>query len=495
MQRRTRTALAAVAAAAITGGLLSFTASTAVAADGTVVAKADFNKDGKGDIAASAHRATVNGKGWAGQVVALYGTGTGVNSTKRTLISQDTSGVPGAAETEDMFGWETAYGDFNGDGYHDLAVGSPGEDTTAGEYAGSVTVLWGTSTGLTGTGAITIADPSAGADRYWGVTLAAGDFDGDGKTDLASAGDNDDVLHVFKGGFTKTGGPAGRYTVALPTYSGAWNLQAGDVNGDKATDLVVDGDLGADFDALPEAPQPIFVDQNLLLFGGASGLTTEGSKRLRPGFVTGIGDVNADGFGDIVSGFTPDPDQANGDYVPYSAQGGQVWISYGSATGISEITGINQDTAGVPGAGETGDGFGWDLDLGDVNGDKYLDLVVGVPGETVDGYEATGSVVVLYGNAKGITGTGSQSFHQGTADVPGNNEDFDLFGLDVKLDDVTGDTKAELVVGSDENQNGAVLYLPGAGGKITGTGSRSISPTSLGVSTADQPGLGAVFAD
>ncbi|WP_151773489.1 FG-GAP-like repeat-containing protein [Streptomyces abyssomicinicus] len=493
MHKKTRTALAAVAAAALTGGLLTFAASTAVAADGTLVAKADFNKDKKGDIATTAAWAHVGGKANAGQVVALYGTSTGVNSTKRTVISQDTSGVPGAAEVDDLFGYETAYGDFNGDGYDDLAVGAPGEATTAGELAGSVTLLWGTASGITGTSAVTVKDPAAGADRIWGYTLAAGDFDGDGRTDLAIGG-ADTTLFVYKGGFTKTGGTGGYYAVDLPLYEGAWKLHAGDVNNDRATDLVVNGDALPDLDAPTEELESYVPEQNTLLFGSASGLTAAGHQSLRPGLITGIGDINGDKFGDIVSGFSWN-EELGGETIPYGAKGGKVWISYGSATGVGKIAGITQDTSGVPGSSETDDGFGASLDLGNVNGDAYLDLVVGVPGEDVDGVDETGSLVVLYGTASGITGTGAQSFHQGTAGVPGGNEWGDWLGIDVKLDDVTGDGKADLIAGSDENGNGAVLYMPASGSKITATGSRSISPTSVGVSTAEYPGFGWTFAD
>ncbi|MER5478335.1 FG-GAP and VCBS repeat-containing protein [Streptomyces sp. NPDC002734] len=495
MHKNTRTALATVAAAALTGGLLTFaTATTAVAADSTVVAKADFNKDKKGDVATSAAYAYVGGKDAAGQVVALYGTSTGVNSTKRTVISQNTSGVPGTAETDDLFGQETAYGDFNADGYDDLAVGAPGEDTTAGEDAGSVTILWGTASGLTGTSSVTIADPTAGEARMWGWTMAAGDFDHDGRTDLAVGG-NGNSLYVYKGGISKTGATGGGYTVDLPLQDSAWNLQAGDVNGDKATDLVINGDTLPDIAFPSDGLDEYVPEQNILLFGNSSGLTTAGFQTLRPGFITGIGDIDHDGYGDIVSGFSWDSTYGDGSTIPYAAKGGKVWITYGSATGAGRIAGITQDTSGVPGASETEDGFGADLDLGDVNGDAYLDLVVGVPGETVDGYSATGSVVVLYGTANGITGTGAQSFHQGSAGVPGNNEDGDLLGIDVKIDDLTGDGRADLVAGSDENGNGAVLYLPSSGGKITATGSRSISPTSVGVSTTNYPSFGWNFAD
>ncbi|MFE2030603.1 hypothetical protein ACFW9V_36855, partial [Streptomyces hygroscopicus] len=67
---------------------------------------------------------------------------------------------------------------------------------------------------------------------------------------------------------------------------------------------------------------------------------------------------------------------------------------------------------------------------------------------------------------------------------------------DTKLDDVTGDGKADLLVSSWENSgNGAVTYLPSSGTKITTTGARSVSPSSSGVSTTGTPNFGANFAD
>jgi len=66
----------------------------------------------------------------------------------------------------------------------------------------------------------------------------------------------------------------------------------------------------------------------------------------------------------------------------------------------------------------------------------------------------------------------------------------------MKLDDVTGDGRADLLAGSFENDgNGAVLHLPSNGTKITTTGSRTISPSTSGVSTTGYPNFGANFAD
>ncbi|MFI7140703.1 hypothetical protein ACIBQ5_24075 [Streptomyces massasporeus] len=66
----------------------------------------------------------------------------------------------------------------------------------------------------------------------------------------------------------------------------------------------------------------------------------------------------------------------------------------------------------------------------------------------------------------------------------------------MKLDDVTGDGRADVVAASYENDgNGAVLYLPSNGTKITATGSRTVSPSDSGVSTTGYPNFGANFGD
>ena len=108
-----------------------------------------------------------------------------------------------------------------------------------------------------------------------------------------------------------------------------------------------------------------------------------------------------------------------------------------------------------------------------------------------------GMVTVLYGSASGVnTSTGLQSFEQNTTGVPGTSEKNDLFGADVKLDDVNGDGKADLVIGSyEDSSDGAVTYLPSTGTKIGTTGSRALSVTAVGVSTAGTPQFGALFAD
>ncbi|MCD7440610.1 VCBS repeat-containing protein [Streptomyces lincolnensis] len=489
-QHHLRLALATATAAALTGGLLTFSAVTATAADSTTVPQADFNGDGKGDVAFHASTAYVAGKKDAGQFVAVYGTSTGVSSAKRHTISQNTAGVPGDAEAGDHFANDLAYADFNGDGYDDLAVSSAGEDLGKDVDAGAVAILWGSASGITGK-AVPVNDPAPTSHDFWGSTIAAGDFDGDGRADLA-VGSTGATIHVFKGGFTTAGTAGGRYTIKPPIAGtngdGPINLTAGDVNGDRRTDLVVDG-----YETVTENGW----NRNWFVPGTASGLSMASSQTLKPGVITAIGDINADGYGDIVTGAYWNSTTEDGQTMPDAAKGGKVWVTNGSASGPATVTGITQETGNVPGSSETDDWFGYELDLGDVNGDTYLDLVVGVAGEDLGGAADTGSVAVLYGTANGLdTTSGIQSFAQNTAGVPGADEHEDWFGLDVKLDDVTGDGRADLLVGSAENAgNGAVTYLPSNGTKITTSGSRTLSPSTSGVSTTGSPFFGANFAD
>ncbi|GAA3568109.1 FG-GAP and VCBS repeat-containing protein [Streptomyces osmaniensis] len=485
-----RLALATATAAALTGGLLSFAASPATAADSATVPHADFNGDGIGDVAFSADGAYVSGKKAAGQLVVLYGTATGVSSAKRHTISQNTTGAPGTAEAGDSFGYDTAFADFNGDGYDDIAVGASGEDVGSDVDGGGLAILWGSASGITGKG-VTVADPAPTAHDRWGKNLAAGDFDGDGKADLA-VGSNNATLYVFKGGFNSSGTPGGRYTIKPPIMgtdaNGPLNLTAGDANGDGRTDLVVDG---------YEYQTDYGWNENSYIPGSSSGLAMANIRTLKPGVITAIGDINHDGFGDIVSGAAWNATTEDGTTIPNAAKGGKVWVTYGTVDGPGSATGITQDTGNVPGTSETNDNFGWDLDLGDINGDGFLDLAIGVAGENIGSAANTGAVTILYGNASGLnTASGAQSFAQSTAGVPGTDEDDDLFGLDLRLDDVTGDGKADLIAGSAENDgNGAVTYLPSNGSKITATGSRSVAPSNSGVSTTGTPYFGANFAD
>lgn len=483
-----RTALAAATVAALTGGLLVATTGTA-AADGARPV-ADFNNDGYLDLAVSAPLAYVNGRAEAGQVVVLYGTATGISGAKRTVLSQDSAGVPGTAEAGDFWGYDPTAADFDGDGYTDLAVNAPYEDVGSDKDGGTVQILWGSANGLAG--GTTVADPTpSGHDRF-GYVLDAADYDGDNKADLA-IGSSSATVQIYRGGFGRTAGTTGGvYTVRPEILSGGSdngpkNLHSGDVNGDGIADLLVDG-----YDNQPDA-EDYYWNTNYYVPGSASGLNDDAAKKLPGGVITDIGDVNSDGYGDIVIGVQWD------DGVPGSRTGGKVAIIEGSVSGpTSSQTDIDQNTTGVPGSSETADGFGTELDLGDVNGDGHLDLAVGAPGESVDGVSNTGAVTVLYGAAdgSGITGEGAQWFSQNSPGVPNSDETDDGFGLDVHLADLNGDGKGDLTVGAwgENGGNGAVYALKSDGTRIASSGGVSVYTSTVGVSATGTPAFGINFA-
>jgi hypothetical protein len=281
--------------------------------------------------------------------------------------------------------------------------------------------------------------------------------------------------------------------------AGPINLTAGDVNHDGRTDLVVDGFETDSYEGW---------NANYYVPGSATGLTAAAAVKLTPGVITGIGDINGDGYGDIVTGANWDPTGNSSTTVPGSYSGGKVYVTLGTATGPGSRKSFTQNTGSVPGSSERGDEFGTELSMGDINGDGYQDVAVGAPGEdlTVGGTNRvnTGSVTVLYGSPSGLkVTTGIQYFSQDTAGVPDAAESHDHFGGELKLEDVTGDGKADLTIAAaGENGgttthagNGALTALKSDGTKIVTTGVRAISPTAAGVPTTGYPAFGANAAD
>ena len=114
--------------------------------------RGDFNGDGVDDLAVGAPGESLGAVAGAGAVHVLYGGAGGLTATGSQLWSQDSVGIVDSAEAGDGFGSTLSAGDFNGDGRDDLAVGVPAEDATTIVDAGFVHVIYGSATGLTATG-------------------------------------------------------------------------------------------------------------------------------------------------------------------------------------------------------------------------------------------------------------------------------------------------------------------------------------------------------
>jgi hypothetical protein len=435
----------------MSGGLL-------MAAAGPVAAAAakygdDFNGDGYRDYAEYTYQPA------GGGVVVTFGTASGPGTRTQT-VTQDSAGVPGADEDDDAFGEHRAAADFNADGYGDLAVSAVAEDVDGKESQGAVTILWGSANGLSG--GTTVPNKAPGSWGRMGSDLAVGDFNGDGRKELAVV--NANKAYVYRGTFAKSGVTGTVNTLDKTTFE-ATGLIAGKVDGDAKTDLVVIGDVVTD----------TYLASDAWYFKGGSTFTA--GKTLRLESVTGnsgeadrggdgvIADFDKDGYGDIAVGT-----------ALHDGYRGRVSVWYGSSTGPSTSARFTQATSGVAGTPEPDDSFGDSVSAGDVNGDGYKDLAIGAYGEAIGSVSYAGGVHVLYGRSSGLTGTGSQFFDRGTAGVPGAVEESDVFGYQVLLRDTNGDGRADLHVGGAASPG---VRLPGSASGVTTTGATAVSEAVL----------------
>ena len=448
----------------------------------------DFNGDGYTDLALPNPYGTVGTATTAGFVTVVYGSTSGPNTASKTTISQNTTGVPGVAEAADHFGFSVTSLDYDEDGYADLLVGAPDEDTTAGTNAGSETILWGSPSGLTGAGSQAAGEPEgAAAGNRFGYSLLAADFDGDGHTDWVDTSPGDGSFwtfhnpgptaaarasgtsgHVFapKATSRRARGRSGAKAAADNAVTG-FILAAGDVNGDAKPDLAIGWQ---DTDS-PTSGFDVWDN----FTGDGPAYANEAVTRVD---ALAVGDFENDGFGDVAAGGADESAGVGGHVTVYKGD---------AAVTLSRTSTITQDTTGMPGPGVAGDRFGYSLAAGHADNNDGADLAVGVPYRTVSSLSHAGEVIVLYGSAGGLTGARSQAFSQDTTGVPGAAEADDAFGWTVNLLDVSNDGYGELIGGApkENGTDGAVSLLFGSATGITTTGAQTWGAGTLGISGLD----------
>lgn len=351
---------------------------------GDALTTGDFNNDGYQDLIIGAPTEDVGEEIDAGTVHLIIGSAIGLVSLGNAVWDQNANGVAGTAETDDRFGTSVAAGDFNGDGYDDLAVGAPEENLGDEADAGSVTILYGFGGGLTDVGAQQWEQAIDGipgtrddGDRF-GDQVAAGDFNNDGYDDLAISATGEDIGNDDNAGEVTVlyGTPVGLTSIA----SFAWNQDT--------------GSIGDDVDANDRFGRTLLV-----------------------------ADFNGDGFADLAIG-VPEEDVGDNDNA------GGVNVIYGSTLGLTDVGNQfwTRDSAGIQGDPETEGQFGRAITAGDYNGDGFEDLAVGVPGEDVGSTANGGGVTIIYGSAIGLTANLNQRWNLDSAGVGGDPETDDFFG-------------------------------------------------------------------
>jgi hypothetical protein len=448
----------------------------------------------------------------AGIVVGLFSLANAVPAFAAVDNTYDLKIGPG----DSFFGTTSGAGDFNNDGYDDLAVGEYFYSSSKGR----VSIFFGTSTGLPTTADLTIVGASDG-DRIGQSLAAAGDVNNDGYEDLLVGGTGYNSLtgreYIFYGG-------ASMDTTADVTFTGESTgdrlgyraSAAGDVNNDGFDDVIV-GAIG----------YSSFTGRAYIYLGGSSmdntadvTLTGEASGNYFAASTAG-GDFNNDGYSDVIVGA-----------YQYSSNTGRAYVYYGGASmdNVADVTMTGETTNNYFGAYVTG---------GDIDNDGYDDAIVGATfysNDTGRVYIFRGSAsldntadVTLTGNAEGdelgypvtvigdVNDDGYNDVFVGAIAYPDSNftgqgfvyyggspmdtaaditfdaeHDYDEFGVSGTAGDFNDDGANDLVIGADCADNGAcdgAVYVYN-GVPAPASSSSSSSAASSSSSSAPSGGSG-----
>ncbi|MBK7876439.1 MAG: FG-GAP repeat protein [Planctomycetes bacterium] len=433
----------------------------------------DVNGDGFDDVAIGAPGWS-QGQAGEGRVEIRHGSAVGLANTVASGLE---SNVANAGAGSSVVG----LGDFDGDGYNDVAVGAPGY-TNGQPGEGAVLIYRGGASGVSVTPAWILERNQTGA-RFGAALARAGDLNRDGFPDLAvGAPDATDTLAQQGEVWVYYGSPFG------PTYRppavlrgsqafehfGAAVAGIGRGDDDAFDDLVIGG---PDFTNGEAGEGIVHVHR-----GGPSGLDLVPSESIEGNFpgihwgavLAGLGDANGDGYGDFAVGCPT--------CFSSLAEEGEVWVLYGGSNGLVTYTAYQGGQAFAHfGAAVTG--------AGDVDGNGIADMVVGAPDHDVVAVGSdAGRVSIFLGYASGLHLAPAQTYDgifagdrlgaavAGTMDV--NGDGFSEVAVGVPGFDLVAADGGALFVSSGNPSSGDLML---SGTKIRARQIRGTTLASVGL--------------
>ncbi|MFC7045614.1 integrin alpha [Halobacteriaceae archaeon GCM10025711] len=392
----------------------------------------------------------------------------------------------------DGAGWSLASGDVNGDGQTDVLVGAPFNNSSVGAETGAVYLFYGpVESGDVNLSRANATFTGVKPGDWAGFSVAAGDVNDDGRDDVVVGAplvdgpttNNTGAAYVVHGRNLSgdyslasanatllgvgTGDLAGRSVAVVPTVSGG-----------PGEDVLVGAPLNNKA-GLQAGTVYLFANESLsgsLSLADANATFTGEAADDNAGWsVSSAGDVNGDGWTDIVIG-------AIGNNTTTGANAGAAYVVFGGGlTGDQSLAAADAKLSGVG----DGDNAGWSVsDAGDVNGDGYGDVVVGAPFNNSTATNA-GAAYVVYG-----AGTlSNSSLVDANVTLTGEGVG-DAAGWAVSSagsGDITCDRFADVLVGAPRNDSTA----PSAGAAYLVAGGRHLAgERNLGSAEAKLQGEG-----
>jgi hypothetical protein len=368
---------------------------------GSELAYGDINGDGYADLAVSSPGEDLGPVSDAGALTLFYGSATGL-TPDGTHYARPAS----ARASGDRCGETLTIGDFNADGSADVLAFCPG----------SFALWW--IDGATRT-VRNAAPQSAGysartVSSVDGPSAASGDVNADGYTDALLAFtqlDGTRPLFVLHG---SAEGISTARSTTLPGGGGA-SLATGDIDGDGTTDVAVGRPQQANGGALTAyygSPSGITVGNSTTIEQSTADVPGGDEAGDALGASISVGDLDADGHADVMAGLPGEDLTLDG---TAHADTGTVLLLHGSTSGLTSTGSdtIHTDETGISGAAEAGDRLGSAASLGDFNGDGYADLGIGSDGENA----GDGTVLTINWSATGLDTASTQYLGPGDLGV------------------------------------------------------------------------------